>query len=291
MRNRRADRSPAVRRRWALALTLALLLTSGCGEDRSVASPRLVPTLIPTLPGEMPTLAPTADAPVDTGWLAAGPGIGVRRLRQPSAAGVALVTIVRLDPQQVRFQVGYTPEQPQSLANWRAGAGALAVINGGFFDQNNYSTALVISGGVASGESYQGRGGMFAVDAEGMVSLRYLAEQPYDPNEPLVEALQSWPMLIRPGGVLTYTNEDGDRARRSALALDRYGHVLLIASPTSTFTLRGLAEWLLASDLEIDAALNLDGGSSTGLYLKSGDQREQIDAFVALPQVLLVLPQ
>ncbi|MCG8350103.1 MAG: phosphodiester glycosidase family protein [Chloroflexales bacterium] len=247
----------------------------------------MVPTLMPTLPGSPPS-APDSD---DSGWRAAGTGIEVRRIRYPSETGTAALTVVRIDPQQVRFHVGYDPEQPRTLSLWQSETGALAAINGGFFDANNRSTALVISAWVASGESYQGRGGMFAVGAAGVVSLRYLAEQPYDPNEALVEAVQSWPMLISPGGGLAYTSEGGEQARRSVIARDRAGQVLLIACPTSTFTLRGMADWLLASDLEIDAALNLDGGSSTGLYLDSGGERERIDSFVLLPQVLLVLPK
>jgi exopolysaccharide biosynthesis protein len=242
---------------------------------------------MPTLPGASSVVSDSDDA----GWRAAGPGIEARRIRHSLETGTATITVVRIDPQQVRFHVGYTPEQPRTLSLWQAETGALAAINGGFFDVNNRSTALVISAWVASGESYQGRGGMFAVDAAGAVSLRYLAEQPYDPNEALVEAIQSWPMLISPGGVLAYTSEGGEQARRSVIARDRAGRVLLIACPTSTFTLRGIADWLLASDLEIDAALNLDGGSSTGLYLESGGEREQIDSFVLLPQVLLVLPK
>ena len=72
------------------------------------------------------------------------------------------------------------------------------------------------------------------------------------------------------------------------IAIDRSGQVLLVAVATPSFTLRELAEWLAASDLEIDAALNLDGGSSTGLLLASDGQYEQIDAFVPLPIMLLV---
>ena len=130
---------------------------------------------------------------------------------------------------------------------------------------------------------------MFAVDSAGQVLLRSLADQPYDPAEPLAEALQSWPMLVKPGAVAAgYSGDDSERARRSVVALDRSGHVLLLACGTSSFTLQDLGAWLLASDLEIDSALNLDGGSSTGLY---ANNQIQVDAFVRLPQVLLAEPR
>jgi uncharacterized protein YigE (DUF2233 family) len=72
------------------------------------------------------------------------------------------------------------------------------------------------------------------------------------------------------------------------VALDRAGRLLLIVSPTGAFTLRGFADWLRASDLDIDSALNLDGGSTTGLFLQSGELSEQVDSFGPLPLVLLV---
>src|SRR6185436_7036784 len=112
------------------------------------------------------------------------------------------------------------------------------------------------------------------VGQDGGVSLRALSDQPYDPAEPLAQAMQSFPMLVFPGSASAEINDNGARARRSAVAMDRAGHLLLIASPTSEFTLRDFAIWLSHSDLEIDRALNLDGGSSTGLFVGAGDARE-----------------
>ncbi|MBK8433301.1 MAG: phosphodiester glycosidase family protein [Chloroflexi bacterium] len=50
------------------------------------------------------------------------------------------------------------------------------------------------------------------------------------------------------------------------------------------FTLHQLSTWLTASDLELDIALNLDGGPSTGLVL--ADPSLTIPAFSTLPIVL-----
>ena len=268
-------------------------MLAACTRPTLPAPTELVPTLMP-MPSPAPAAAAAPDSPQaspepsDTGWLPAGAGLALRRLRVNSPSGLARISIVRVDPGLLRFRVGYAPDQPALLARWHQASGALALINGGFFDAQNRTTSLLISGGVSSGESYIGRGGMFTVDQAGAVGLRYLGEQAYDPAEPLAEALQSWPMLVRPGGTVAYTYEDGERARRSVIAIDRSGQVLLVAVATPSFTLRELAEWLAASDLEIDAALNLDGGSSTGLFLASDGQYEQIDAFVPLPIMLLV---
>ncbi len=277
---------------FVLYLSGLLVGLAGCGVVSITETPLPLPTLMPTVPITLPSPPASRDfpgiEPGDTGWVATEPGVELRRLQVVWNERLALISMVRLDPAYVQFEVGYAPDQPLPLTTWHVRAGAVATINGGFFDTHNRSTALIIRGGVASGVSYQGSGGMFAVDRNGGISLRYLVEEPYDPHELLLEALQSWPMLIKPGGTLVYTGaNDGQRARRSVVAIDRQGRVLLIAVTSHTFTLRGLADWLLASDLDLDAALNLDGGSSTGLYVDSGEQQLRTDAFVSLPITLM----
>lgn len=285
----------------SIALVLLLLLTA-CAPGPEARGPTPapptsapLPTLMPTPTGAPPAPpaqpAATPPAPADTGWLAAAPGAELRRLTVEVAGQAAPVSIVRLDPAQLRFRVGYSPDEPPALPAWAASSGALATINGGFFDEAGRTVALLVHDGQAVGESYQGRGGMFAVAPDGAVSLRALSDTPYDPGEPLAEALQGWPLLVRPGGEAAYTYEDGERDRRSAIGLDRAGRVLLIAAPSPAFTLAELSSWLAGADLDLDAALNLDGGSSTGLILLSATAPERIDAFAPLPIVLMALPR
>jgi uncharacterized protein YigE (DUF2233 family) len=225
----------------------------------------------------------------DTGWVEIGQGVMGRRLIIEQAGDMAAVHLLRLEPSLVSFDVAYQPDAPRFLSAWCGDEGVLAAINGGFFDAQYHSTALVIHDGIASGTTYEGQGGMFAVDQWGNISLRYLSEQPYNPHEPLVEAFQSWPMLIKPGGEQVYFSlDDSERARRSVIAFDRSGRVLLLAFPGNDFTLHELANWLAASDLAIDSALNLDGGSSTGLCVNTDMYQARLDAFSPLPLVLQV---
>jgi uncharacterized protein YigE (DUF2233 family) len=245
----------------------------------TVESGRPTPT-----PIDRPTLPP------DTGWQRGRPGVELRRMRVARAPDrpAAPVVILRLDPARVRLRVAYAPDRPRPLGRWFADEQPLAAVNGGFFTEEYRTTALLISDGVASGASYAGFGGMLAMPPGGGVALRALRDQPYDPGEPLEQALQSFPMLVFPGGAAADIEDDGRRARRSAVALDRAGRVLLLISPTSEFTLRELAVWMSQSDLDVERALNLDGGSSTGLYLQDEGLEEAIDSFGPLPIVLLV---
>jgi uncharacterized protein YigE (DUF2233 family) len=282
----------------AFALAL-LLVASGCASEperggQALATPGPPPTLMPTPTGAPPlpaTPQPPTAPPADTGWLAAAPGVELRRMQVPVGEQVAPVSVARLDPGLVRLAVGYAPEAPLALSAWAGEAGAVAAINGGFFDEAGRSVSLLVHEGQAIGASYEGRGGMFAVTPEGQLWLRGLADAPYDPAEPVAEALQGWPMLVHNGGEVAYTYEDGERDRRSALALDGSGRLLLIAAPTAAFTLRELASWVAGSDLGVTAALNLDGGSSTGLIVQSESAPERITPFAPLPIVLLALPR
>jgi hypothetical protein len=49
-----------------------------------------------------------------------------------------------------------------------------------------------------------------------------------------------------------------------------------------------MARLLASSDLGLVKALNLDGGSSTGLYVHAGNQQITIDSYVNLPLVVVV---
>lgn len=198
------------------------------------------------------------------------------------------VTIARFDLRDVTLSVAYQPDQPLAMSAWMQQEQATAIINGGYFGNNNVATALVIANGHVSGQSYQGFGGMLSVNAHGQTSLRSLAEQPYDPNaDQLTQAVQSSPMLVLHGKKTSFT-ANSNAARRSVVAIDTQGRLLLIASPGGVFSLSTMAQLLLSSDLSIETALNLDGGASTGLYVNAGSQHVTIDAINDLPLVIVV---
>lgn len=276
-----------------LALLAALLLSACAAQPEPPRPTRAVPTLLPTVPS-FPTVAPpAADGPSDSGWLVAEDGVELRRMRV--AAGGERepfpLTLVRLDPARVQLRVAFDPAAPRALSAWFDERRPILAVNGGFFTESYQPTALLISDGAASGESYQGFGGMLTVSPGGEVALWALRDTPYDPASPVAQGLQSFPMLLFPGGVPADLEDNGQRARRTAVGLDRAGRIVFVVAPTSALTLPELAAWLARSDLELDRALNLDGGSSTGLFLSAGALSESIDSFGPLPIVILAAPR
>ncbi len=197
------------------------------------------------------------------------------------------MTILRFDLSKVHLSIGYQPSNPLSVSDWAQKEHALAIINGGYFDQNDNSTALVVSNGQSYGSSYNGFGGMLSVDAQGNVKLRSLSEDPYDPNEQLEQATQSSPMLMI-NGKRTQFQADASSKQRSIVAQDNQGRLLFIVSPSPAFSLDELADLLASSDLSIKNALNLDGGASTGLYMNASGKHVEIDSVSMLPIVIAV---
>jgi exopolysaccharide biosynthesis protein len=222
-------------------------------------------------------------------WTQAAPGIELRTEKWTASTNdTDTVVITRLDLHKVHIKVGYNASQPLTMNEWMRQTGASAVINGGYFDAHNQPTGLLIADGQVVGSTYKGFGGMLAVDKQGNASLRSLSEQPYNPDtDQLQQAIQSSPMLMINGKRTQFSANEANQ-RRSIIATDTHGRLLLIVSPDQSFTLDELANLLASSDLSIKDALNLDGGASTGLYVNAGNQQVSIDPVTPLPIVIIV---
>jgi uncharacterized protein YigE (DUF2233 family) len=223
----------------------------------------------------------------DTGWVEIGQGLERRVIKvlEPEDGDTQALYILRAEPSHYRFDVGYKAGNPQSLVEWREETGAHIIVNGGFFTEDNEATGLIVTNYQAFGTTFQDFGGMLAIGDNGP-HLQWLQQEPYDPEEPISAALQSFPMLVKPGGVIGYDEEDGERARRTVIGQDYDGRFLIIITPSATFSLAEMSSYLVDSDLDLDLALNLDGGASTGLLL--AEPAEGIPAFVELPSVILI---
>jgi uncharacterized protein YigE (DUF2233 family) len=243
----------------------------------------------PVTTSSTPVTTASQGTPTLNVWNRLAPGVELRYEDWKSPGNNEdTVIITRFDLQRVHLSIGYQPNQPLQMSAWMKQTGALALINGGYFDTQNKATSLVIAHGQPSGTSYNGFGGMLSVDEQGHVALRSLRQRPYDPSsEQLQYATQSSPMLIV-DGKRTQFNANAVSQRRSIVAMDTQGRLLFIVSPGQAFSLDELADLLASSDLSLKAALNLDGGASTGLYVHAGGQQVAIDPITPIPIVIIV---
>ncbi len=147
------------------------------------------------------------------------------------------------------------------------GAGGLAGVNGGYFQPDRSPLGLVVSHGVKLHPQERSKilSGLLVVTPHGANLLR-TAE--FRPTPAVKEALQAGPFLVdrgQPVGGLNATRP----AERTVLLADKKGVAALLV--TQPVTLAELAQILatprLFPELKIERALNLDGGSSTALWV------------------------
>lgn len=277
----------------ALHLFLFVVLLGACVSSIYFINhePRVAPTAIPT---RNLSNCRAVDAATDTAWSPVQAGLERRAVQicNDQNQRVETVHIWRLDQRYFRLDVAYD-STPKTLETWQSETNAIMVVNGGYYSIENeryFPDGLTIMNGQASGQSFSGFGAMLAIKDSG-AELRWLVEKPYDAYESLHAALQSFPILVQPGGLLGFGAERDNNvsARRTVIGQDRDGRILFILAPEGYFTLHQLSVFLTESDLNLDIAVNLDGGGSTGIMV--ANPPETIPSDRPLPFVILVYPR
>lgn len=226
------------------------------------ASPAPAPVATPAVPGPPP-------APL----IHAAPKWVERRI-----AGIAFQG-VSFDSRSHRLSIADQAAGPASeFADAAAAArsrGAIASLNGGFFDPEGLPLGKVVSQGRDAGFWNDGSSlcsGTFLEDHEGRMAIRSRSATPWPPDSPNRELLQAGPMLVRDGRIVGGLDR-AKKASRSLLLWDG-GHrwwmgrtdECTLHDLAGALTLRSPAGWSVAQ------ALNLDGGSSSELWV-SGSVR------------------
>jgi uncharacterized protein YigE (DUF2233 family) len=145
--------------------------------------------------------------------------------------------------------------------------GALAGVNGGYFHPDYTPLGLVVSGGkvLHAQENAKLLSGLFVATPRNLALAR---PAEFRLGKTTIEALQAGPFLVDAGNAVPGLNND-KKARRTIVVTLADGRWALVSLSSVTLAQAGA---LLATDLlwpgtEPERALNLDGGSSTGLYL------------------------
>lgn len=239
-------------------------------------------TSLPTLMPGQTAIPPTPTPPPAGGWTWAAIGVETRTLTPAGLSPLSQVILYRFDPAHVTFKA-HMAGTPLRAGEWRTALpNALGFVNANFFTPDNTPIGLVVSDGTAYGASLVNRGGMFQVTG-GVARIRSLIEEPYF-GDTLEQAVQAFPMLVvnrQP----VYQQPWADRtSRRTVVAQDASGRILIIVTPLIGMTLNEMAGFLSADpELDIVNALNLDGGGSTLLVAPNGIE---LPSFDPVPVVL-----
>lgn len=176
--------------------------------------------------------------------------------------------LIMLDRSRTTLRVLDLPERT-SVADGVSAAGAWAGVNGGYFQPNHSPLGLVVSDGVRLHPFQKAKilSGLLIVTPKGAQLLR---NAEYKGGANIRQALQAGPFLIDHAKPVTGLNANRADERTVVLA-DQKGVAALLIS--EHITLADLAQLLatpaLFPELKIERALNLDGGSSTALWVNA----------------------
>jgi Phosphodiester glycosidase len=200
--------------------------------------------------------------------LAASDGIDfVRRSASDGKRSVAL-HVVSFRAKSHTFAVMDNPDGDFDLGSASAKRGALAAVNGGYFHPDRTPLGLVVRQGVTIHPLERAKllSGLVVVKKDRIALLR-AAE--FRLSKDVREALQAGPFLVDGGKAVAGLNDTRGAARTVVFADDGGNFGFLICkSATLAETARILATPGLLPAGRITRALNLDGGSSTALWVK-----------------------
>jgi len=211
-----------------------------------------------------------------------------REARQDDTA--VRVQGVFFSEKQARFAVINNPSRG-SLGEAMPKAGALAGTNGGYFHADGTPVGLAIAGGtkVHAFERAKLLSGVFVV-TKGRPKL--VRSGSYEPAKGDSDALQAGPFLVD-GGVPVAGLNNVRLALRTVVATDGAGRwaLLWLSHCSLADAAAVLASREVFPDFHIARALNLDGGSSTGLWVATPARPFYLREMGRVRNFLAVLPR
>lgn len=161
------------------------------------------------------------------------------------------------------------------------------VVNAGFFTPEFRPTGLLVSEGRVLHPFVDHGGaagtGVLVWKADGAIELYTRAAFVLEDPEAIRVALQAGPRLIEPDGAPGIRSDDRISANRTVVGRDRAGRFVIVVAHAAGASRSGPSLWEMMqligpdglgahrAELALEAALNLDGGPSTGLYLRPAE--------------------
>ncbi len=189
---------------------------------------------------------------------------------------VESLEVVRIDPNLNSFRLFHG--SPRKISEWQETANAAVLFNGSYFTAQYQPCGLVLVDEKTYGPlKNSAMRGMFVAEPRGVspdlprATILDLTAAPVDIKKlPWTQGLMSFPLLLDSRGRIRVKNSDL-QAQRTVICTDRKGNILVCHTAGDYFTLCELARFLKASPLDIDVALNLDGGSKAQLLINTPD--------------------
>lgn len=170
----------------------------------------------------------------------------------------------------------------------------LAGCNGGFFLKDHSPSGLMIASSQSTGRFGQGSLLSGVILSSGNINPYLLRRAEYGPKYKPTDLIQTGPFLVDQGSPVAGLSKEN--ARRRSFVLHDGDHWFAIGLCDS-LTLAQLAEVLAHKDFspsrKIHRGLNLDGGTSSGLYINRGDSYPviHVEPFKTVRNFLGIVPR
>jgi hypothetical protein len=197
--------------------------------------------------------------------------------------------LLRLDSQFITARVLHAGQFQLKAASAKAFAelaGAVAAVNANYFDEKGRALAYLktaekeINRGVSKHALYTG---IFGLSESGPFVTHRDEFQPAQVGE----ALQSGPLLLHRNAPVEVMTGLGRYARRSVIGVDKDGRLIIGVSDAviGGLSFAELQELFVQPKWQMNTVelLNLDGGGSAQLYLKSGKVEEWLPGTAEVP--------
>ncbi len=225
-----------------------------------------------------------AAVPAPPAWQTLAPGATRATLKTEQGQAIELL---RFDLDRFRAAVVVGKGQPpetHTAEELRRGRGAVAAVNGGFFDGRVVPLGLRIAGGEQRFPLRPNADWGVLVLAGRHARIVHTHDYaPPSPQDPIDGAIQVGPRLLV-GGVPTKLRPQ--LARRTGVALDQQGRALTLVVVPERIDANDLAARLAAAGFT--DALLLDGGPSTQASVELGSAHLEIAGGYPVPDLLVV---
>lgn len=204
--------------------------------------------------------------------------------------------VLRFDSRSIEPRVVNSAEYRLKSATVRTLAeksGALAIINANYFDERHMALGFLKTGAEKNPSISKSPlfTGIFAI--KDRVALIVHRDQ-FDPEQ-ADEGLQAGPLLLAKGSPLTVTRGADKQFRRSLIGIDQARRLVIAVTDnlfggltwTELQELFGAPEWRIeTSDL-----MNLDGGGSTQLSIRTAGFEEHVSGTAEVPVAIGFFPR
>lgn len=218
-------------------------------------------------------------------WVTIQPGVDFKQLTLGTGPTTELLDVVRIDQTKAHLQLAIDEATPRTISSWSDYIESSVVVNGSYFDEKYHVLTRTVVDGVSYGKLLSGATGVLQQTPAGTWEIVASDGTAITADT----ALQSYPLLINNGE--PFTGGSTDTAQRTVVALARDGTLYLIVAEYGVWSLSTTAAALHDQlDLDLTYALNLDGGTSTGLGL-TGESINYLDDSLVVPTILYISDQ